>query len=224
MPELSIDLQIPRNPPMRFELRQKFEGLVVIIGPNGAGKTSFLEALHGLHGGQVFWDGQDASSSKSERGFVAQKPLMLSGTVRRNLEIACEFLGMSTEETEDAISRHSVDAAQWLDRPCQSLSTGQLAQVALWRAKLNDPKILLLDEVTANLDPKNTLAFEDSLRNFANEPGNVAFFVTHNVAQARRLAKVIIFVFEGEIIFSDVAERFWQSDDPKIRAYLAGEL
>lgn len=105
-----------------------------------------------------------------------------------------------------------------------TLSGGEAQRVALARVLVYDPDLILLDEPTANLDPANTLIIEGALRN-ANLQGKTIVLVTHNIFQARRLAKRVGLLLEGEMVEVQETERFFNSPmDQRTRRFISGDL
>lgn len=206
-------------------IKGQFDGVVVVLGANGAGKTTFLKHLHGIDSDQATWDDQPAISTKHLRGFVSQSPQLLNGSVEYNLKTATKLLQMDKSQADQQIERVIEQNAlgDLRQRFAPSLSGGEQARLCFARACLNDPKVLLLDEITAHLDPKNTKRLENAMK--ARAIDGTVFFVTHIISQARRLADHIIFMDQGEVLYSGPAEAFWtDNQDEKIRKFLAGEL
>ncbi len=206
-------------------LKGTFEGLVVVLGPNGAGKTTLLQNLHGLGKGEVFWDGQSANGNKLARGFVHQSPVMLKGSVQKNLEIACDLAQIPKAQWRVRILdvADEFDLRSLLNKNAEKLSGGEAARLAFARACLHKPEILLLDEVTAHLDPENMRRIERYMVEFSEQ--GVVFFVTHALGQARRLAQSVVFLDQNKILYSGEAKKFWQSPPNAIaQKFIRGEL
>jgi tungstate transport system ATP-binding protein len=135
----------------------------VLSGPNGSGKTTLLRMLAGLEpmdGGTVSFRGETGRSGALPRAwrreivYVHQQPYLFHGTIASNLEYGLRLRGISRAQRHACVQ----DALQWaglLERatvPAQKLSGGEAQRLALARAKLLNPALLLLDEPTANLD------------------------------------------------------------------------
>jgi tungstate transport system ATP-binding protein len=105
------------------------------------------------------------------------------------------------------------------------LSGGEMQRVALARALVIRPAVLLLDEPTANLDPYNVGLIEDIVRRQNREQGTAIVLVTHNVFQAKRLARRVGLMLGGKLIEVSVTEKFFDSPaDPRTAAFVRGEM
>lgn len=193
-------------------------GLYALVGVNGAGKTTLAKLLLRFYdpdSGQILLDGVDLrqmtkSEIRSHMGIVLQEDFYVRGTIRDNLSevrpgvteadqwAALEEVGLTQEIAQDG-----------LDRPASALSKGQRQRLAIARAFLKDPRILILDEPTAAIDPLAVRDIDASLRRICK--GRTTLLISHNmslVLDARR-----IFVMEnGRIVQSGThRELFAQS-------------
>lgn len=202
--------------------------LTVLMGPNGAGKSILLRALHGLitpSGGEVRWDGRPLNRSISkQQALVFQKPVLLRRTVKANLDFA---LGLRPFANRRERLRQALDDAGLADlanRPARVLSGGEQQRLALARALILRPKVLLLDEPTANLDPASTLIIEQVISK-VRRSGVKVILVTHDPHQAHRLAEEVVFLHAGKIAEHTPAETFFdRPQSAAARAYLAGDI
>jgi putative ABC transport system ATP-binding protein len=133
-------------------------------------------------------------------GIVFQLPTMLSGTVRDNLLIGPALFHETLSETElDELLEQVGLPSSIKSQEARSLSGGQKQRVSLARTLANRPEILLLDEVTASLDPQSTEEIKKLITRI-HQTGKTILWVTHNLSQAR-LAGQFTWVFaEGKII------------------------
>ncbi len=204
-------------------------GITVVMGPNGAGKSLFLRLLHGLlpaHGGSVLWDGVEAAASRATRGFVFQRPPVLRRSVLANLAYPLQAKGLSRKVALAQASDHLPVArlAGRGEEPAATLSGGEMQRMALARALVTGPKVVLLDEPSASLDPASTAALEAMIKEVASK-GVKVILSTHDVAQARRLAKDILFIAEGKVTQQSDRDAFFDgATHPAVRAYLEGRL
>ena len=117
-----------------------------------------------------------------------------------------------------------VGLAHLVDRPARVLSGGEQQRLALARAWALEPKVLFLDEPTANLDPAATRVIEAVVAAM-HERGVKIVMTTHDLGQARRHADEILFLHKGRLIeHADAARFFMRAGTPEARAFVAGEL
>ncbi|QCJ45766.1 ATP-binding cassette domain-containing protein [Haloprofundus sp. MHR1] len=118
----------------------------------------------------------------------------------------------------------TVGMADMVDKHAESLSSGEAQRVGVARALAVDPDVLLLDEPTSNLDPRNTAVIEDAVRE-AKARGIGVALATHDMAQARRVADKTAVVLDGTCIEHGPTERVFESPhDDRARQFVAGEL
>lgn len=210
-----------------LDLELSGEGISVILGPNGAGKTLLLRLLAGLlpsDGGTVDWGG--VSQPDGRLAMVFQQPMLLRMSVFTNIEFALRPQGMSATDrrtrTDEVLAR--VGLAHRAADCARLLSGGERQRLALARAWAMRPRLLLLDEPTASLDPSATEAVERIIREIRTEGAKV-LMTTHNLGQATRLADDIIFLADGRVQEHESAQRFFaRPQSLAARAFLQGEL
>ncbi len=168
---------------------------VNLSGPSGAGKTLALRAIAGLidpDAGRLTLGGEQPGQIgwpewRRRVGYVAQRPVMLAGSVADNLTRAFSYrAGKNAFDRELAKSLlERVGLSDRLEQTARSLSVGEQQRVALVRSLLVAPDILLLDEPTSALDPDATLTVERLLCECSARAG--LLLVTHDAAQSERL-------------------------------------
>jgi tungstate transport system ATP-binding protein len=214
----------------RLDLTIEEPGITVIMGPNGAGKSVLLRLMHGLivpTGGEVLWGGKRMDREVARRqAMVFQKPVLLRRSAASNISHALGVRGIA--RTDRAIRVGNALKLAGLEMraatPARVLSGGEQQRLCLARALSLEPGVLLLDEPTASLDPVSTLAIEDVLID-TQRRGIKIIVVTHDVGQARRLAREIIFLHHGRIVEHQPAQSFFdQPNSETARAFLAGGL
>ncbi|MEO0484466.1 MAG: ATP-binding cassette domain-containing protein [Pseudomonadota bacterium] len=186
--------------------------ITAVMGPNGAGKTSFLKLLHGLErprGGQVQW----AGATPREQSYVPQRAIVLRRSVRENLALPLKLRGQASD-ARVAQSAERLGLTALLDTHAPRLSGGEAQRLALARALITGPKVLFLDEPTANLDVPGLSRVEEILVEEAAR-GTRILLCTHGVAQARRLADAVIWVAGGQVHAPLGAAQFF-SDPPDV--------
>ena len=203
------------------------EGISVILGPNGSGKTVLLRLLAGLlpaDGGSIIWG--DAAEPAGRLAMVFQQPMLLRLSVFTNVEFALRPQALSTAgrnaRTAEGLER--VGLAHRARDSARLLSGGERQRLALARAWAMRPRLLLLDEPTASLDPSATDAVERIIREIRTEGAKV-LMTTHNLGQATRLADDIVFLAAGRVQEHEPAQRFFaHPQSPAARAFMQGEL
>lgn len=201
----------------------KDPGISVIMGPNGAGKSLTLRCLHGLikpNSGQITLGPRSVASSQPDQAMVFQHPVLLRRTVVQNLA----FAKNAASPAELAQALDAVNLSDRADQPARLLSGGEQQRLALARALLNQPALLLLDEATASLDPASVLLIE-SLIKAQRDAGTKVILISHDQGQARRLADDVIFISKGKVVEHRPADAFFaKPTSVEARAYLAGEI
>ena len=200
--------------------------ITVIMGPNGAGKSIFLKILNGIirpTSGKILWNEKvDESLVLNGQALVFQKPVLLRRSVKANLDFFDKLTNLNNYDKNQLLK--IVDLLDQKNQPARLLSLGEQQRLSLIRALLLRPRLIMLDEPTANLDPASTKIIEDiiiSLKEF----GIKIIFVTHNILQAKRLADEVIFFDKGELIeHSNSKEFFLNSKSMKVNNYLNGIL
>ncbi len=209
--DMSLDLD-SRRLLSNITLTISNDGITAILGHNGAGKSLLLRALHGLintSGGTVTWGGQSVTDARTrqQQSMVFQKPVLLRRSVERNISYVMKLPHANSEFTVAELlqlARLSNKARQ----PARTLSGGEQQRLAFVRALATGPSVLFLDEPTANLDPDATLWIEKLIETAAERAIKV-FLVTHDIAQARRLAQEVLFIRNGRVEEHAAARQFF---------------
>lgn len=203
------------------------DDITVVMGPNGAGKSLLLQLLHGLMdptSGEIFWDGEPPSTELTRsQALVFQKPVLLRRSVAANVDFILNARG-KRDAARRNLALKQVGLLGLARAPARRLSGGEQQRLALARAIVTDPETLLLDEPTANLDPNAVASIEEIVRDVANR-GTKVVFVTHDIGQARRMARDVLFLDHGRVTEHTEAAQFF--DAPRsapAHAYLAGRL
>jgi len=203
-------------------------GLSVIMGPNGSGKTSLLRALHGLErisAGAVHWPG-GTGSPPPRQALVFQTPILMRRSVADNIAYPLRLDGVALAEARGraAAMAAAVGLGGDMARPAQVLSGGERQKMALARALIRSPEVLLLDEPCANLDGRATRDIEAVLAR-ARTHGTRIILATHDIGQARRLADDVVFLHHGRLIEAAPRDAFFDApQSPEATAYLKGDL
>ncbi|MDM7912812.1 MAG: phosphate ABC transporter ATP-binding protein [Methanotrichaceae archaeon] len=181
--------------------------VLALIGPTGSGKTTLLRLIGLLEKptvGEIVIDGRDvAKLSEGMRlkirrrmAMVFQKPVMFKTSVRENVSYGLRIRGESRIDGRVRAAIEAVGLSGYESRDANTLSGGEMQRIALARALVLEPEILLLDEPTANLDPKTAAAIDALISRFKG----TVIMATHNMLQARRLAERIAVLVEGRLV------------------------
>ena len=177
--------------------------LVCLVGPNGSGKTSLLHALAGIGGrpGRVMLEGEDP-----RRANPARRPQLLTYLpAMRDLHwplAARDLIALGG----GAADFPELELGPLLDRRIDALSTGERSRVMIARALAPRPKLLLLDEPTANLDPLWQLRLMALVRAEIGRGGRAALVAIHDLSAAERHADRILVVNEGRITAEELTD------------------
>ncbi|MBP2632012.1 MAG: Phosphate-transporting ATPase [Firmicutes bacterium] len=184
--------------------------LVGVLGSSGSGKTSLFRILNLLQSatsGSVSYLGKDTSSYEPTQlrkriGYVFQKPYLFGSTVEDNLTYPYHLLKQKPDfaEIENYLAKANLPK-DILAKKITEFSGGEQQRIALIRSLLIKPNILLLDEFTASLDEENTLIIEQLILAEHKQQNLSILFISHNLAQAKRLAKQIMYLDKGKIAF-----------------------
>ena len=204
-------------------------GRTVILGPNGAGKSVMLRLCHGLlqpSSGEIRWGDLSIAAAREQQAMASQHPVLLRRTVRDNLLHVLRVKGVPRSERQALVDAALEQAglAGLGARAARTLSGGQQQRLAIARAFVLKPKVLLLDEPTTNLDPAAARGVEE-LIGAIGAAGTKIQMTTHDIAQARRLAADVMFLNDGRLLeHAPAAEFFTSPKDPVAAGFLAGEL
>ena len=204
--------------------------VTTLVGTSGAGKTTLLRIINGLENatnGQVKFEGRTMTKKelRSITSMVFQKTVMFSTTVYANLAFGLKIRGFERKEIDEKIHGilSRVGMEEFTKRKAKKLSGGEQQRISLARALILQPKILILDEPTANLDPTNAQIIEDMINVTKNS--NTIILATHNLYQAKRLSDKIAHIFNGKIIeLSDSNKFFTNPTDERTTKFINGAL
>ena len=241
---------VMRDPRLVYEiedLKQEYAGRTVVdverlkipggeifavVGPSGAGKSTLLRLLNFLESptrGQIVYQGQVVNGNlpiqtRRQVTTVFQRPVLLHASVRANIAYGLALRGQRADGRVDEILAR-VGLASFAHTLASKLSGGEMQRVALARALVIEPHVLLLDEPTANLDPYNVGLIEEIVREQNRTRGTTIILVTHNVFQAKRLARRVGLMLNGRVIEVGDAQQFFDApNDPRTAAFVRGEM
>lgn len=208
------------------DLQIKQGEFLVILGPSGSGKTTLMRMIAGLEvptAGRILIGGQDVTElppRKREIGMVFQSyALYPHMSVFDNIAFPLRAAGsMSAEQLEEKVhwAARTLGIERLLDRKPRQLSGGERQRVALSRALVKEPAVLLLDEPLSNLDAKLRASARDELERFQKRLGITTIFVTHDQIEAMGLGDRIVVMSTGRVrqigtpkqVYHDSADTF----------------
>jgi len=181
-------------------------GASSVLGPSGSGKSTLLRLLNRLadpDSGRVVYEGRDVRdydplALRREVSLVPQLPALIDGTVHENIAYGPRLAGHSFN-ARSCLELAGLDPA-FEERDASKLSVGEQQRVMLARALALQPRVLLLDEPTSALDQAARDAVEGTLRRLRARTAISLVVVTHDIAQARRLAEYVVRIESGRVI------------------------
>ncbi len=215
-------------------LNFKDKSITAIIGPSGCGKTTLLVSLNriieergGKISGEIEFMGKNINEYplnelRKQIGMVFQKPTPFPISIEDNIKLATKYHSIkdNTVETLKRVGLYEEVKAD-LKKSALELSGGQQQRLSIARSLAINPRVLLLDEPCSSLDIINTKIIEDLLLNLKKEMAII--IVTHNLAQARRIADETIFMLSGEVIeIGNTKDIFENPKDERTRQYIGG--
>jgi tungstate transport system ATP-binding protein len=205
-----------------------------LVGPTGAGKSTLLRLLSGLDlptSGRLTLQGQSVEGGNASLetlrrvATVHQRPLLLSESVRYNVEYGLRVRGPRFDRKRSSSILETLGLSQLADQDARTLSGGQVQLVALARALLVQPEVLLSDEPTSHLDPAKVALVENLVREQKEWLGKTVVWATHNLFQARRMASRVGLLLSGRLIEVAETERFFDSpNDERTRDFVQGKM
>lgn len=224
------------------------QAVTAIIGPSGCGKSTLLRCLNRMHetlpntrvegqveilGSAIYGDGTSATAVRRQVGMVFQRPTPFpTMSIRANVAAGLQA------DSKQRLSQQAVDeivvealhrAGLWeevkdrLNESAMALSGGQQQRLCIARALATHPRVILLDEPTASLDPLGTQKVEELVYHLGSTVTVV--IVTHNMQQAARVSHRTAFLLAGELVeFAPTNALFTAPKDPRTEAYITGRF
>ncbi len=181
--------------------------VLAVVGPSGAGKSTLLRLLNRLDEptkGTVFFHGKDyrevpPGELRRHIGMVMQRAFLFPGTIADNVRFGPKQHGidLTNEAVADLLAQ--VGLAGFGNRQASTLSGGEAQRVAITRALANEPEMLLLDEPTSALDDAAKSGIESLLESLIRQRHLTCVWVTHDAAQARRMADKVLMLEAGRV-------------------------
>lgn len=207
--------------------------LIGIIGHTGSGKSTLIQHFNGLlqpHGGKVFVDGKDIWAKGNKKnirqvrfavGLCFQYPeyQIFEDTVYKEIAFGPKQMGLGDKEIDRRI-RESIQyvgvSPDILEKSPFDLSGGQKRRVAIASIIAMEPRVLILDEPCAGLDPKGRDTILDLIKNYQKQKGNTVLFVSHSMEDVAKICSRVLVMNKGSVaMFGDVDSVYSRGDELK---------
>jgi putative ABC transport system ATP-binding protein len=190
--------------------------IITLVGPSGGGKTTLLRCINRLiepDQGTITFESQNIteilpSLLRKNIVLVPQESIMFPGTVKDNISLALHIHNIEDEQRVQNSLTDTGLPVSFLLKKAQQLSGGEKKRVSLARALALSPAILLLDEPTTGIDPKNIHTVEKRIISFSKQRDLTVLWVTHDVEQAKRVSNRIANLKQGKITTVTTPDRF----------------
>nr|WP_283243654.1 amino acid ABC transporter ATP-binding protein [Feifania hominis] len=211
---------------------------VVVVGPSGSGKSTFLRCLNLLEqptGGDIIFEGTSLFDKKTDINKLRQRMGMVFQqfnlfphlTVMKNMTLAPVLLKLLREDEAVEKAKKLLERVGLLEKADaypKQLSGGQQQRIAIVRALMLSPDVMLFDEPTSALDPEMVGEVLEVMRELANE-GMTMVVVTHEMGFAREVATRVLFMDGGNILENKPPEEFFANpENPRLREFLSKVL
>jgi phospholipid/cholesterol/gamma-HCH transport system ATP-binding protein len=223
----------------KISLKVQDNTIKAILGPSGVGKSTIIKLMLGLikpNGGQVFVDGVDITHFKEtelypirrKMGIVFQgNALFDSMSISQNMSFFLrENLRLPEEEITSLVTEQIRFAGLegYEEQLPESLSGGMKKRVAIGRALIFNPKMILFDEPTAGLDPVSSKKILNLIASLKKSNDLGAVFVTHIIDDVFAIADEVAVLYQGKIIFDGKTDKLHESDHSFIRSILSDKI
>lgn len=177
-----------------------------ITGPNGSGKSTMLNIISNMdcdYKGNISFNHKKFDNDiRSNMTFVFQKPYLFRRNVYDNIAYPLKLRKIDREIGRERVHKviKDLEIEDLIDKKGHKLSGGESQKVALARALVIHPKLLLLDEPTANIDPESTKIIEREILNFNKNTNATVVIITHNIEQSKRICDEIVYLSNGKAV------------------------
>ena len=202
---------------------------IAVVGHTGSGKSTLVQHLNGLlkpTGGQILIDGEDLNAPGADRrrirqkvGLVFQYPeyQLFEETVAKDIAFGPKNLGLSEDEIDARVRRAMahvhLDYDKYAQRSPFELSGGQMRRVAIAGVLAMEPKVLILDEPTAGLDPRGRDRILGMVQELHARGGTTVIMVSHSMDDVARLATRLVVMSKGELVATGTPREIFRQSD-----------
>lgn len=223
-----------------INLEIKSGEVVALVGESGSGKSTLAHILAGVlpaDAGQVFFqnkkvEGRWATKMLGGMQIIFQDPFSATSHRLKVLEVVKEPLDIIKWGSKEKREEEAIKALQkvqlpvspeFLNRYCYALSGGQRQRLAIARALVTKPKLVIADEVTSMLDPSTQANLLRELKGLQNRHGFAMLYITHDLHLARKIADKVYVMYRGEIVESGVSFEIFENPEHVYTKRLLGE-
>ena len=180
------------------------EGINILLGPNGAGKSTLMNSIADavrIDSGEINFDGENifrmGKEFRKQLGYLPQNPEFYSYfTGRQIIDYFAVLKGLKKDEYSADELLESVNLSDAIDRKCGGYSGGMRRRLGIAVTMLGNPKVLIFDEPTAGLDPKERLVFKDMLKKLSED--RIVIMATHIISDAEDIGSKMVLINNGE--------------------------
>ena len=193
-------------------------GIFGLIGPNACGKSTLAKLLCGIlqpDSGKIETDFSD-----KEITMVTQKPYIMKDTVLNNLEYPLKIRGVKDSDTIIDEYLYKTNLINKKYQMARELSGGEKQKLAILRAMIFSPKLIILDESMTDLDLDSVDLFEELILERQKQSPAVWIIISHQLAVVRRLCEFVYFMANGRLETQGQTETVFQSQNPLVKRYL----
>lgn len=207
--------------------------ITALVGPSGAGKTTVFKLCNGLKSptsGQVYFNDEPIESYEPVQlrrriGLALQDATMISGTVRENLALPLTLQNKPlTDETAEKYMDLVGLQTEFLTRDARDLSGGQRQKLSIARTLINQPEVLLLDEITSSLDRISKQDIEQLILKVNKTYKTTIIWITHNLEQAHTMGDYIWVMIDGEVVESGSSNLLDNPKNKDVQRFIKGEI
>ncbi|HLS07501.1 phosphate ABC transporter ATP-binding protein [Lentibacillus sp.] len=207
--------------------------ITTVVGPSGAGKTTLFKLCNGLQSpdsGTINIQGKPIDSYnpvelRRKVGIALQNATMISGSIRKNLELPLKLQGHELPEERagellNIVGLHDVS----LEKKTKDLSGGQQQKLSIARTLVNQPDILLLDEITSSLDSVSRQDVEELITRISREYGTTILWITHSLQQAITIGDETWVMMDGEVVETGPSNFLKHPQNDRVKQFVRGEI
>ena len=202
-------------------LEIKTPGIYGLIGPNGSGKSTFAKLI----GGIIQPDEGELNISFDSRDItiIPQKPYIMDDTVYNNLAYPLKIRGIKNSKAlcEDSLAKGSL--IKYKNQQAHGLSGGEKQKLALLRAMIFKPRLIILDEAMTELDLDSQVFFEEMVLERQKQDPVVWIIISHQLKRIKLLCNYIFFLSHGHLEAEGTINELFASDNPAVKQYLKHE-